>query len=395
MKTIIPTYCRRWATAAGFLMVSTPALAGTIQGITAQPSSASTGDPIVVTVTGTGTCANGVVVNFGDGDSQEKAGDLPLVFNAKTYSQSGVFTVSASKKSGTLGCNAGASTAVNISTPGGKLAKLCAVIDCKNLLNKKDKFALSEAAKNQALKVLPHIEKVFTTPELWTLTPSGDLYVKGGGFGAQPGKVYLRLYSPYQNDLSMAVENWNNNDIKVKVPGNISGALDHNAAVFVETNDGFKSGLQTINFKATRVSKWLKMGDPGVHISCSHGANHNLCNNHHHSDGNCFTSGQTHTNSATFTVKHVNCDSVVDWDDGTDTVKVTLKNGWEIAEIDMTYQTSSSSETLNMPSFAELDAAVGSTSWTKNIYFDISPGPDSVNYVFWVRGRGPKGVTHY
>jgi len=359
-----------------------------------MPTTAYTGDLVGVTVTGIGTCANGVVVDYDDGNSQEKAGDLPLVFLPKTYSQSGTFTVTASKKPGTLGCNASASTTVKIKKPGEVLIQLCAVVDCGKFLTETTK--LTDAAAKTMMKLLPVIEKVFTVPELWTLTPGGDLFLKGKGFGSQAGKVYLRLQSPYQNDLAMPVQSWSATDVKVKVPANITGVLDHNAAVFVETKTGTNSGLQTINFKAARVSKSLKMGDPGVQVvTCSNAADHNSCNNHHSGGGSCFGPGQFFKDSATFSVFHQNCDMIVDWDDGTDTMKLTLQNGWEIAKIDPVSQKSSSSESLNMPSPASLQAWEGSTSWTKSVSWDISPGADHVRYAFFIMIRGPRGTNHF
>ncbi len=371
MKPIRPFYLRHWVTVVGFLMVSAPALAGTIQGVTAQPSSASTGDPIVVTVTGTGTCANGVVVNFGDGDSQEKAGDLPLAFNAKSYSQSGTYTVSAAAKPGTLGCNGSASTTVNVTKPGQTLMELCVVVGCGRMT------------------LRPQIDS-----QLAEVTPEGTYTLTGRVFGDTPGKVYLKLYQPLEQNREMQIQSWSDTSITAQVP-DLSYIPDHDAAIFVQTSDGGKSALQSVNFVAKREVRLLTMNDPEVSVNCSHGGNHNICNHHSHSDGNCFSYHHLSSNNATFHGAHTNCDVAIDWDDGTDTLKVELANGWEIFGIAMNEHVTSDWEFVGVPPPGDLVAAKGSTSWTLDVPFSISPGRDTVEYAVWVYVIGPRGVASH
>ncbi len=235
-------------TAAGFLTISAPALAGTIQGVTAQPSSASTGDPVTVTVTGTGTCANGVVVDFGDGDSQEKAGDLPLVFNAKTYSQSGVHTVAAAKKPGTLGCNGSASTTVSMTQPGDITMWLCSVLRCRDGVRlKTPPLVVSDDTK---LTVKPQITSFSVSPhDYYGVSRAGFLHITGWGFGSAPGKVYLRLYEPIEQDVFLPVDSWTDTKIRVRVPGGIRREIpDQEAAFYVQTQDGVNSNLEPTHF---------------------------------------------------------------------------------------------------------------------------------------------------
>ncbi len=375
----------------GLASLHQTSLAGTIQGIHA-PLEVYTGDPVVVTVTGTGTCANGIIVDYGDGSSAENAGDLPLVFPPKTYAQPGPHTIVAAKTPNTLGCNGSSSRDIKIRAPGEALTQLCAVLDCADPLTE----GLTPVEPMTVKGFTPVIDTVFTTPELWTLTPGGELMLKGKHFGAAAGGVFLKLPPPYQSDVPMPVLSWNTTDIKVRVPEFISGVTDHNAAFYVQTGDGTASGLQTMNFKAARETKWLKAGDPGVQVAvCSHGANHNLCNDHHHSDSDCFGPGQKHKDTATFTVLHQNCDSILDWDEGNDVFTVTLKNGYEIVDIDMFYTLSSISEYLDIPSEASLDADAGATSWAKMIHWEVSPGMDYVQYGFFFQVSGPRGVLHF
>ncbi len=360
------------------LMVHHVASAGTIQGVTAQPSSASTGDPIVVTVTGTGTCANGVVVNFGDGDSQEKAGDLPLAFNAKSYSQSGTYTVSAAAKPGTLGCNGSASTTVNVTKPGQTLMELCVVVGCGRMT------------------LRPQIDS-----QLAEVTPEGTYTLTGRVFGDTPGKVYLKLYQPLEQNREMQIQSWSDTSITAQVP-DLSYIPDHDAAIFVQTSDGGKSALQSVNFVAKREVRLLTMNDPEVSVNCSHGGNHNTCNHHSHSDGICSglsPAPWSHWPNATFYGGHKNCDRVFDWDTGTDTLKVELANGFEIFGIAIQQSGINSvlyDSMLVPPTPAELAAAKGSTSWTANMNFWVPPdGFAYIQYGVWVYVIGPKGIVSH
>ena len=101
--------------------------------------------------------------------------------------------------------------------------------------------------------------------------------------------------------------------------------------------------------------------------------------------------------TATIHALYVNCESVVDWDDGKDRYEVTLKKtggssiNWNIATKKVP-----GSEKIHAPDYAKIRRDLpGLTSWKPEISWEVSPGPDQLEYVYWLTIEGPKGVPHY
>ena len=92
---------------------------------------------------------------------------------------------------------------------------------------------------------------------------------------------------------------------------------------------------------------------------------------------------------------HANCDSIVDWDEGTDRYSITLKNGWVFKKIKLLRKKSSSSEKIRMPPYSVVNKLIGSSFWSPKIRWEISPGPDRIYYGYYVQIEGPRGIPHY
>jgi hypothetical protein len=123
-----------------------------------------------------------------------------------------------------------------------------------------------------ALQLIPKVNGIFTTPTLGALTPAGTLYVKGNYFGTPKGKINLHLSHPVPQIVALSVEEWNDTKIKAKIPGSISGVMDHNTKFQVLTAKGIGGGAWIVQFFAARAAKQLKSDDPAVKVvHCSAG----------------------------------------------------------------------------------------------------------------------------
>ena len=249
------------------------------------------------------------------------------------------------------------------------------------------------------LQFLPKVKGIFTTPKLGSLTPGGTLYIKGEHFGSAAGKIDLHLSHPSKQVIALSVVSWKDTKIKAKIPSNISGAMDHWAKFQVKSAKGLGGIAWKARFYAARSTKTLKANDPAVKVKhCSTGGDRNKCNGLDTSTGgSCFSAGIPPVfKKGTIWAQHVNCDSVIDWDDGKDRYSVTLKNGWVFNKVEYTYKKSSGSEKIHAPDLAKLRRNLpGKTSWNPSIRWEASPGPDQLSYVYWLKIEGPKGVPHY
>jgi hypothetical protein len=250
-----------------------------------------------------------------------------------------------------------------------------------------------------ALQYIPKVNGIFTTPKLGALTPSGTLYVKGDHFGASKGKINLHLSHPVPQVVALSVEEWSETKIKAKIPVSISGVMDHQAKFQVLSAKGIGGGAWMVQFFAARAAKQLKSDDPAVKVvHCSTGGDKNYCNALNTSTGgSCFVTGIPPVfKTASIYAQHVNCDSIVDWDDGKDRYEVTLKNGWVFNKVEYSQRKSSPSEKIHTPDLAKLRRDLpGASSWKPEIRWEVSPGPDQLEYVYWLTIEGPKGVPHY
>lgn len=249
------------------------------------------------------------------------------------------------------------------------------------------------------LHYIPQLTGIFTVPQLGALSPGGTLYVKGTHLGSSKGKITLKLVKPIPHNIDLSIEEWNDDKIKATVPYGISGVMDHPATFQLRTSTGVVSSAWQVPFYATRSTKWLAANDPAVKVvHCSTGGDKNRCNGLNTSTGgSCFSTGlpPVFLNSTLY-AQHVNCDLVGDWDEGKDRYDVTLKNGWVFAKVEYFHDQSSSSEKIHAPDYYNLRQGLpGATSWKPEIGFEVSPGPDHLEYAYRLLITGPKGVPHY
>ncbi len=104
------------------------------------------------------------------------------------------------------------------------------------------------------------------------------------------------------------------------------------------------------------IGKKRRLSPNGKVKHCSPGADYNHCNGLNTSTGgSCFASSlKIWKEWGSIYARHVNCDSIVDWDDGTDRYAITLKNGWVFSEVKMNSKKSSSSEKIHLPDYYKL-----------------------------------------
>ena len=250
-----------------------------------------------------------------------------------------------------------------------------------------------------ALQYIPKVNGIFTVPKLGALTPGGTLYVKGEHLGTSKGKINLHLSHPVPQVVPLSIAEWSDTKIKAKIPVSISGVIDHQAKFQVLSAKGIGGGAWKVQFYAARATKQLKSNDPAVKVThCSTEGDRNYCNGLNTSTGgSCFAAGIPPVfKTGSIYAQHVNCDVAVDWDKGKDRYEVTLKNGWVFKKVEYSDKPSSGSEKIHAPDYAKLRRDLpGTSSWKPEVGWEVSPGPDQLEYVYWLTIEGPKGVPHY
>jgi hypothetical protein len=254
-------------------------------------------------------------------------------------------------------------------------------------------------------------------PPLGSIAPEGTLYIKGNNLSNTQGKVILLVQVPVQayfdsppgvvstpgsqpgtRKVQLQVQQWSADKIIAKMPL-VSGVPDHLATLQVLNGQGIGTPGWKVPFFAERQSKVLAATDPAVKVvHCSTEGDYNKCNSLDTSTGgSCFAKGIIPViKTTTFYAWHVNCDLVVDWDKGFDSFDVTLKNGWVFKKVEYIHDESSGSEKIIFGDYAALRHNLpGKSSWKPQIYWEVSPGPDQLQYGFWLTIEGPKGFPYY
>jgi len=249
--------------------------------------------------------------------------------------------------------------------------------------------------------ILPTVKAIFTVPKLGAVTPGGTLYIKGINFESKgtKSKVVLHFSHPKKHQVSLSIKKWTDTKITAQIPGNISGVIDHKARFQVLNAKGVGGVAWRVPFYATREVRKLTRNDPAVKVvHCSTGGDYNDCNGLNASTGgSCFASSQKiFKERGAIYARHVNCDSVIDWDDGADRFAITLKNGWVFKKVIMYRKVSSSSEKIHLPDYYKLRTTLpGRSSWKPKIPWEVSPGPDQLEYAYELWIEGPNGIPHY
>jgi hypothetical protein len=108
----------------------------------------------------------------------------------------------------------------------------------------------------------------------------------------------------------------------------------------------------------------------------------------------CFHSAKERKDK-TISAYHVNCDLVVDWDDGSDQFTIELKNKWVIDQIRWGWNPHSTSEKLKLPSAEALTQKYkGASKMTLSVPWEVSPGLDWLSYWIDVDVKGPAGILY-
>ncbi len=260
------------------------------------------------------------------------------------------------------------------------------------------------------IKPFPTISGILSTPTVGVSTPGGTLYIKGKNFGEYKegsGQGKVLIYGNFWWGASwtvLAVEEWGPTKIIARLEKRELRYKnrDQQIKLQIKTARGFQSQSLQMPFRAQRDTEWLDFNDPAVKlVYCSGGGDANLCNGHSPPGGAemCGLLAGIPTwqdRQPAIYGQHVNCDSMVDWDDGSDQYAIELKNGWVFKKFGLSHEKTSSSEKITLPTYSQLNSAVVGTSlWTPRISWEVSPGFDRVHYAIYVEIEGPNGIPHF
>lgn len=272
---------------------------------------------------------------------------------------------------------------------------------------------------------LPGVKSILATPPPpayglpppGNITPFGTLYIKGELFGTSQGKVVLHVNVPVDKYFSVSkgtvslpgtkagtrrlqleVEKWSQDRITAKMPL-VSGVPDHSAVLQILNSQGVGGPGFKVPFYATRAKTTLQFGENVTYMFCSNNADFAQCLEKLVSDRKdftpvCFSSAKVRKDK-TISAKHTNCDLAVDRDEGKDQYTIELKNNWVIEEIRWGWNPHSTSEKLSLPSADALTQKYkGVSKMTLWVPWEVSPGPDWLDYWIDVDVRGPAGVLY-
>ena len=270
---------------------------------------------------------------------------------------------------------------------------------------------------------LPRVQSILATPAPpayglpppGTITPIGTWYIKGELFGPSQGKVMLHVQVPVDGHfyvpkgtmslpgtkagtrrVQLEVDQWSQDRITAKMPL-VSGVPDHSAVLQILNSQGIGSPGFKVPFYALRARTTLQFGENVTAHRCAPNDDKGSCLGNWYlfpTSVDCFHSAEERKDK-TISAYHVNCDSIVDWDDGTDRYTIELKNNWVIEEIRWGWNPHSTSEKLKLPSSQTLTQKYkGASSMTILVPWEVSPGPDWLSYWIDVDVKGPAGVLY-
>ncbi len=400
---------RRRLLIAAWGLITSPLYAGTIQGLDIDPPLLYVNSPVQVSVTGIGACANGVVLDYGDGSSDEQSGDLPLIFSGKTYAQSGSYTISAASKPGTLGCNGSVSLDVAVKKPGDLLNQLCLAIDCDVLVPKKvskplgpdHPAAMGPPKIHTSLHLPPAGGGIPGYPQ--RLVPGGKILVGGERFGDSPGQVFITGI-PGKSPLQLEILEWNQTSSgKISAMTRIPDSVDQpvypiDVKLYVKRASGLPQNRTSPGvdkqFEAPGEVVKLTIDDPAVQVvQCGDDSNSNRCNNETPGGSMCMNYGSANqapnigpTGAAVYGY-HANCWGAVGDDKGTDKYKISLKGGWVIHEVKRKAGVSSVDDDNWVFGPKQFGAVLNKSFWQFSVPWKVTPA-DSIKYRYeiWIEG---------
>jgi hypothetical protein len=313
------------------------AVDGTITGVTAVPSPATTGAAVTITVTGQDGPCGSLDLDFGDGTPHQILSGAFALSTQHIYTTTGIKTITASKVQKCKGVSSAALVVNAPSTGTGVTYQLCQKVDCGGALSGPATIA----------QVVPFISNItswgwVSIKGSWLGNDEGELWLKGlkKWTGASVGDVKLLIPSEPGKDY------WKPTSVFGWIPP-IVGVKDQPAKLQIKTKAGKWSNEFPVNFTAMKDLKHLPSFD--VEFSCSEESDWDACNHVLHTDwgGFCsapFVSGGGGT-TGTFSGYHWTC---VGSSNGTDSFWASLLNGWIFENAVLTND--STSPTLNPPS---------------------------------------------
>jgi hypothetical protein len=354
-----------WALAVLALLPGPAWAAGEITGVAANPSTTSVNQPVTVTVTGTGTCSQ-VVVRC---DAPQAADYVKLNVAAWPFSVS---------------CNYGSSGNKTV-TASAELPNPDCPGDRITYVEVKPSFKFPPGVQQQL--VPPQIQAVWNGGKV---RPGGLVLVSGKGFGAQAGNLQIKGQFGTRN---LQIEQWVPTYVLGRMP-DVCGVPDHATQLAVLTAGGAKSNDHPASFLARHELRELTMSDVQV-VQCSDEGNVNHCN-HVYEPGDWHYPTETtldHLNVVPGSAvwgSHFNCWGCLGDDQGVDTYRVNLKNGWKLAGAVFEVKASSSGESAHL-----IPAAIpwGASSWDWDWHWSATPA-DWVMYAVGISIDGPCGLPH-
>lgn len=232
--------------------------------------------------------------------------------------------------------------------------------------------------------------------------------ITGGPFGGviQPGNeapfiiVGERFPLPGENGRAFLVGSWgfaeldvwgdawnaNGTGVALLVPDSITGVPDQQAEIVIQTAEGWQSDPWPVDFVAAREVRTLSQNDVEL-LDCSTSSNADCCNDFYHADTIqwfCPVDPQ-----ASYCGSHMTPWGELWPDNGIDSFRIQLANGWEILTIDFDVDMEPGE---SMARRISGDPA-GESSWTEEIAWSTTPN-DDVFYRADVRIIGPRGIPH-
>ena len=265
-------------------------------------------------------------------------------------------------------------------------------------------------------------------PPKGAITPWGTLSIKGEKFGTPKGTVVLQVRVPREEYFTVSMKggkrqkrllgskpgtmkvhlivmSWRDDKIRARVPI-ISGVPDHSAVLQVLTAKGRPSIGRKVAFHAIRAVTGLKPYEAVTKVICSTAGDRNGCKGPTkgaQGKMGCLAFDKPIRRDTTISAWHVNCDRIVDWDEGIDIyfIELKLKNGWVINNLKWGMEENSGSDKVFLPKKKNVNQPdnkaltkrhKGRTTTMIRVPWKVSPGPDWVSYWIQIGVEGPAGT---
>ena len=356
--------------------------AGEITGLSVNPMTVTVGEPVSITVEGTGTCQ--LTFDYGDNSSNTFAG--------------AVMPRSASHVYDTVGAKHIIVTAPDCPAVGKNEADIRVSWKME---------ATGPPVDRTITPLIPWITGVLG----WGVQAGTPLIIGGLKFGSQQGAV--RILGSNGAFKLLEIEEWYDKGIGGFVPDDINDICV--TGVQVVDADGVASHPKTLNVPLD--IKRLSMSDVSV-LRCDPDGDENRCNNQDFETEDIFEcveahhmpfgpNAELHSNIDEGTLRegdppppptisggHHNCWGARADDSGHDIYRISLKNGWVLDSAQFRSSVPVGEGSTD-PKSGKLPGGfvAGASSWEPRIDWTVSAA-DTVIYELWVTIRGPACASH-